>query len=123
MPSDSEGRSGGADHRGSAAVFSLAFVYAGDVVAGLLASAVGVKKAVLFAGDAAVVESLVDVIGSVADHHHDDDDDNDDAKEGDADAESAADTASAESGLGGLGAFVARFSHGECVVVFLRIQT
>ena len=48
-----------------------------------------------------------DVIGSAANHHHDDDDDNDDDQEGDADAERAADTASAETGLGGLGSFVA----------------
>ena len=57
-------------------------------------------------GDAAVSEGVLKIIFCAAHGDDDDDNDDDDDQAGDADAERAADTASAEAGLGGLGSFV-----------------
>ena len=54
----------------------------------------------------AIVTEGRDVISGAADGDDDDDDHNDDDQEGDANAKGAADSAGAETGLGGLLAFV-----------------
>ena len=76
-------------------------------VAGPIAFAVIVPGAGGLINCVAVSECIADIIGSAAHGDNDDDNDDDDDQEGDADAERAADTASAETGLGGLGSFVA----------------
>ena len=88
-----------------------------SAVAAALALVAGVAEPIAFAvpGPVAggfvllvtVSEGAADIIGSAAHGDNDDDNDDDDDQEGDADAERAADTASAETGLGGLGSFVA----------------
>ena len=75
-------------------------VIACGVVADAAAAVVGVGIA------GAIVTEARDGIGGAADGADDDDDHDDDDQEGDANAKGAADSASAETGLGGLLAFV-----------------
>ena len=75
-------------------------------VAGPIAIAVRIPEAGAAFGDVAVSEGVLNIIFCAAHGDDDDDNDDDDDQAGDADAERAADTASAEAGLGGLGSFV-----------------
>merc|ERR1740123_1507550 len=83
---------------------AVAVARASSAAAGPIAFAVIVPGAGGLINCVAVSECIADIIGSAA--HGDNDNDDDDDQEGDADAERAADTASAETGLGGLGSFV-----------------
>ena len=79
---------------------------AGAIDASPVAFTIGVPETTAPLGNVTVSEGTVDVIGSAGDHNNDNDNDDDNDQKGDTDAERAADTAGAESSLGGLGSFV-----------------
>ena len=78
------------------------------VVAGPIAFAVPIVIAGELVNIVAASESIADIIGRAAHGDDDDDNDDDDDQAGDADAECAADTASAEAGLCGFDALILR---------------
>ena len=85
---------------------AISDAFPGGRAASPVAFAIGEPETIARLGNVAVSEGIVDVIGSAGDHNNDNDNDDDDDQKGDTDAERAADTAGAESSLGGLGSFV-----------------
>ena len=72
------------------------------------AFAIPLKEATSVVFLSSIASSIFKIIGGAGDHNDNDDNDYDDDQEGDADAKSAADTAGAETGLGGLSSLVTR---------------
>ena len=89
----------------SAAAISRALVV---LAARSIAFAIPLKEATSVVFLSSIASSIFKIIGGAGDHNDNDDNDNDDDQEGDADAKSAADTAGAETGLGGLSSLVTR---------------
>ena len=96
------------------ALIGRSFIYSAPVTArafavttaGPIAFAVRSPEAVSGFNDIAVSEGVLKIIRSAAHGDDDDDNDDDDDQAGDADAERAADTASAEAGLGCFDTFI-----------------
>ena len=91
-------------------------------VAGPIAIAVRIPEAAAAFGDIAVSEGVLKIIFCAAHGDDDDDNDDDDDQAGDADAERAADTASAEAGLGCFDTFIigVLFRMALLLLLFLR---
>ena len=91
-------------------------------VAGPIAFAVPIVVAGVLVNIVAAPESIADIIGRATHGDDDDDNDDDDDQAGDADAERAADTASAEAGLGCFDTFIigVLFRMALLLLLFLR---